>query len=72
MACVSSAGLVLGLSVLCAGAPGRAQEAPKAAKEGVLGAIVKSLTGDVYADPSRWRELSWSTFFTEEAGTRPG
>src|SRR5262249_1893713 len=23
------------------------------------------LTGDVYADPSRWRELSWSTFFTE-------
>jgi hypothetical protein len=58
-------GLVLGLSVLCTGAPGLAQEKPPASKDGVLGAIVKSLTGDVYADPSRWRELSWSTFFTE-------
>ena len=57
--------LVLGLSVLCTGAPGVAQETSQAAKDGVLGAIVKSLTGDVYADPSRWRELSWSTFFTE-------
>ena len=57
--------LVLGLSVLCTGAPGVAQETSQASKDGVLGAIVKSLTGDVYADPSRWRELSWSTFFTE-------
>jgi hypothetical protein len=31
----------------------------------VLGAIVKSLTGDVYAEPSKWRELSVSNFFTE-------
>lgn len=28
-------------------------------------AIVESLTGDVYADPSRWREMPLSTFFCE-------
>jgi hypothetical protein len=57
--------LVLGLSVLCPAAPGAAQETPQASKDGALGAIVKLLTGDVYAEPSRWRELSWGTFFTE-------
>jgi len=59
------ASLVLGLSVLYTGIPVSAQEAAPPPKDGVLGAIVKSLTGDVYADPSRWREMSWSTFFTE-------
>ena len=34
-------------------------------KDGLLGAIVKSLTGDVYAEPFRWRELSGTSFFTE-------
>ncbi len=58
--------LVLGLSVLCAEVSGAvAQEQSQAPKDGVLGAIVKSLTGDVYAEPSRWRELSWTSFFTE-------
>lgn len=28
-------------------------------------AILESLTGDVYADPSRWREMPLSTFFCE-------
>jgi hypothetical protein len=57
--------LVLGASVLCAAGPGGAQETSQASKDGVLGAIVKSLTGDVYAEPSKWRELSVSNFFTE-------
>ena len=58
--------LVLSLNALWTGMPTAvAQETSQAPKDGVLGAIVKSLTGDVYADPSRWRELSWSTFFTE-------
>ncbi len=55
--------LALGASVLCAAGPGGAQET--ASKDGVLGAIAKSLTGDVYAEPSKWRELSLSNFFTE-------
>jgi hypothetical protein len=41
------------------------QETPPASKDGVFGAIGKSLTGDVYGDPSKWRELSLSNFFTE-------
>ena len=57
--------LALGASVLCAAGPGGAQETSQASKDGVLGAIVKSLTGDVYAEPSKWRELSVSNFFTE-------
>lgn len=32
---------------------------------GVLDAAIESLTGDVYAEPSRWRPLSLGTFFTE-------
>jgi hypothetical protein len=32
---------------------------------GVVGAAVESLTGDVYAEPSRWRPLSIRTFFSE-------
>ena len=31
----------------------------------VWDAMVESLTGDVYAEPSRWRALSLGTFFTE-------
>src|SRR5262245_12389443 len=57
--------LVLGASVLCTGAPGVAQETAQPPKDGVLGAIAKSLTGDVYADPERWRELSLRNFFTD-------
>ncbi len=32
---------------------------------GVLRAAVESLTGDVYAEPSRWRPLSLGSFFSE-------
>lgn len=49
-------------------APGRADE-PRAAgaapqEVGVLHAAGESLTGDVYAEPSRWRPLSLGTFFS--------
>jgi len=57
--------LALGASMLCAAGPGGAQETSRASSDGVLGAIAKSLTGDVYAEPSKWRELSLSNFFTE-------
>jgi len=56
-------GFALAASVVCTQVPALAQQAP-APKDGLLGAIVKSLTGDVYSEPQRWRELSWSTFFT--------
>ena len=56
---------VPGVSVLCTAVPGVAQEKSPPPKDGLLGAIVKSLTGDVYAEPSRWRELSWTSLFTE-------
>src|SRR5262245_51884609 len=61
-------GLVLGAIVLCTGVTAPAQVTPAPTpppKDGFLGAIVKSLTGDVYADPQRWRALSFSGFFTE-------
>jgi hypothetical protein len=32
---------------------------------GVVDAAIESLTGDVYAQPSRWRPLSLGTFFSE-------
>ena len=32
---------------------------------GVVDAAIESLTGDVYAQPSRWRPLSLETFFSE-------
>src|SRR5215831_9650439 len=57
--------LVLGSSVLCMGRPALAQGTSQAASDGVFGAMAKSLTGDVYGDPSKWRELSLSNFFTE-------
>ena len=57
--------LAIGASVLTAPAPCVAQETSQVAKDGALGAIAKSLTGDVYAEPSRWRELSLRNFFTE-------
>jgi hypothetical protein len=37
----------------------------EAAGGGMLDAARESLTGDVYAEPSRWRELSLGTLFTE-------
>jgi hypothetical protein len=56
--------LVVGLGLLYLGgmpAVGRAQ----ARSGSVWGAMAESLMGDVYAEPSRWRELSLSTLFTE-------
>jgi len=59
-------GLVLGSSVLLEGSEATAQgSSPPPEKDGVLGAMVKSLTGDVYAEPSKWKELSLGSFFTE-------
>src|SRR5262247_1076024 len=58
-------GLALGASVLCTQVPAPAQQSTPPPKDGLLGAIVKSLTGDVYAEPERWRPLSFSGFFTE-------
>src|SRR5215471_13305141 len=61
-------GLALGVAVLCAAVPATAQVSATATpppKDGFLGAIVQSLTGDVYSDPQRWRELSLSGLFTE-------
>ena len=52
--------LGLGASVLTSVVPCAAQE-----KDGVLGAIVKSLTGDVYSERVKWKELSAGSFFTE-------
>ncbi len=57
--------LVLGANVLCVGVPVMAQDTSQASNDGVFGAMAKSLTGDVYSDPSRWRELSLSNLFTE-------
>src|SRR5258705_10716867 len=57
--------LLFGASLLCIAAPSVAQQNPPAASDGVLGAMAKSLTGDVYADPSAWRELSLRDFFSE-------
>ena len=54
--------LVLGL--LCMGAIFRSSWA-EAAGGSMIDAASESLTGDVYAAPSRWRELSLGTFFTE-------
>jgi hypothetical protein len=46
----------------------RAWAAPQASdpeRLGFFGAAGESLTGDVYAEPTRWRPLSLGTFFTE-------
>jgi hypothetical protein len=50
--------------------PGRGTGTPPtravpASPTGVLEAARESLFGDVYAEPTRWRELPFSTFFTE-------
>ena len=57
--------LLLTVIVLGHGAPAGAQETSPASRDGVFGAIAKSLTGDVYGEPSRWRELSLRGLFTE-------
>src|SRR5882672_10912518 len=57
--------LLFGAVLLCTAAPSMAQPTSPSSTDGVLGAIVKSLTGDVYADPSAWRELSLRDFFSE-------
>src|SRR5262245_56492030 len=58
-------GLVLGASVLCVERPAMAQDTSQVSDDGVFGAMAKSLTGDVYGDSSRWRELSLGNCFTE-------
>src|SRR5258705_13867077 len=57
--------LLFGAGLLCTAAPSMAQPTSPSSTDGLLGAIVKSLTGDVYADPSAWRELSLRDFFSE-------
>ena len=65
---VSRCGVVMLSVILSAGlaSPAAAKE-PSSEPEhvGVLDAAVESLTGDVYAEPSRWRPLSLGTLFTE-------
>src|SRR5215470_9224205 len=57
--------LILGGTMLYAGSPVMAQDGSQAPTDGFFGAMAKSLTGDVYGDPSKWRELSLNNFFTE-------
>jgi hypothetical protein len=57
--------LILVGSMLYAGSPAMARDTSQAPNDGFFGAMGKSLTGDVYGDPSKWRELSLSNFFTE-------
>jgi hypothetical protein len=57
-------GLFLAASILGMAAPSAAQTSSPPG-DGVLGAMAKSLTGDVYGDPSAWRELSLRDFFSE-------
>jgi hypothetical protein len=57
--------LAICASVLCTAVPGEAQQRSQDPPDGVFAAIAKSLTGDVYGDPSRWRELSLRNFFTD-------
>lgn len=40
-------------------------ENPEQSKVGVLRAAIESLTGDVYATPSKWKPLSLGSFFSE-------
>jgi hypothetical protein len=58
--------LALVLSVFGAAAmPEPSMAAESSQERGVSHAIIESLTGDVYAEPSKWRELCLSTFFTD-------
>jgi hypothetical protein len=65
-------GVLLGLGLMgtiAVVAPARAEEPRAASAEpeevGFFRAAGESLTGDVYAEPSRWRPLSLGTFFSE-------
>jgi len=57
--------LLLAAGVLSTSLPAVAQTTSQISDDGFFGAMGKSLTGDVYGDPSRWRELSLGNFFTE-------
>jgi len=46
--------LLLAATALCTRTPAMAQTTPPVSDDGVFGAMAKSLTGDVYGDPSRW------------------
>src|SRR5215470_11006490 len=60
---------VIGLVIGCVlGLAGRARAADAGSEPehlGFFGAAAESITGDVYAEPSRWRPLTLDTFFTE-------
>ena len=65
-------GVLLGLGLIgtmAVVAPAGAQQPRAASAEpeevGFFRAAGESLTGDVYAEPSRWRPLSLGTFFSE-------
>jgi hypothetical protein len=63
--------MVLLLMVLCAAPLTAIAEdtpqlgEPQQSERGVLRAAIESLTGDVYAEPSRWQPLSMGTMFSE-------
>jgi hypothetical protein len=57
--------LLLAASLAVTSTPAIAQQMSQTPPDGVLGAMAKSLTGDVYGNPSLWRELSVGTLFTE-------
>lgn len=59
--------VVLVAAVLLAGPAVAAEDAVGAEprRTGFFAAAVESLTGDVYANPERWRPLSWGTLFSE-------
>ena len=60
--------LLLALVLIVFGAaamPEPSMAAESSQERGVSHAIIESLTGDVYAEPSKWRELCLSTFFTD-------
>ena len=58
----------IGTMVLVLGMAGGALAASSSSEPervGVVDAAIESLTGDVYAEPSKWRPLSLGTFFSE-------
>jgi hypothetical protein len=59
-------GLVLTCGMIGFAARAWAEEAGSEPEHlGLLGAAAESITGDVYAEPSRWRPLTLGTFFSD-------
>jgi hypothetical protein len=60
--------IAIGTMLLVLGMGGGALAASSSSEPervGVVDAAIESLTGDVYAEPSKWRPLSLGTFFSE-------